>query len=81
MSKGEQAKQNYENGFNCAQSVFAVFAEEYGLKKEQAFMIATCFGGGMRLAATCGALTGAMMALGLAKGCTQPSEENKIKMD
>lgn len=81
MTKGEQAKKYYEGGYNCAQSVIAAFAGDYGMSLEQALKIAGSFGGGMRLAATCGGLTGAMMALGLAQSGTEPTVENKSKMD
>lgn len=51
-------------GFNCAQSVLYTFAEEIGLNKDDALKIASGFGGGMRRGATCGAVTGAIMAIG-----------------
>lgn len=51
--------------YNCAQSVLIPFAEEAGLTGEQANALAAHFGSGMRHGATCGAVTGALMALGL----------------
>lgn len=63
MSPAELANLNHESGFNCAQSVLAVFAEDYGMPLKLALKLASPFGGGMRMAATCGALTGALMAL------------------
>lgn len=50
--------------YNCAQSVLIPFAEEAGLTAEQANALAAHFGAGMRHGATCGAVTGALMALG-----------------
>lgn len=62
----EIALQRFSQGYNCAQSVFTVFAEEAGLREEEARRIAALFGGGIgRTGQTCGAVTGALMALGL----------------
>lgn len=51
--------------YNCAQAVLVPFAEEMGLTTEQAAAVAAHFGSGMRMGATCGAVTGALMALGI----------------
>ena len=50
--------------YNCAQAVLIPFAKEAGLTEEQANALAENFGAGMRHGATCGAVTGALMALG-----------------
>lgn len=51
--------------YNCAQSVLIPFAKKAGLTEEQANALAANFGSGMRYGATCGAVTGALMALGV----------------
>ena len=51
--------------YNCAQSVLIPFAREAGLTEEQANALAANFGSGMRRGATCGAVTGALMVLGV----------------
>lgn len=51
--------------YNCAQSVLLPFAEEAGLSQELAYQISANFGAGMKMAGTCGAITGGLMALGL----------------
>lgn len=51
--------------YNCAQAVLMSFAQEGGLTREQALRLAAHFGAGMRVGSACGALTGALMALGL----------------
>ena len=71
----EEAVQLFEDGYVCSQAVLAVFCEEFGLSREQAFKISISFGGGMRKGEVCGACTGAIMALGLRYG------ENKSKSD
>ncbi|MDY5279503.1 C-GCAxxG-C-C family protein [Sharpea porci] len=51
--------------FNCAQAVLVPFAKGAGLDEELAFNLAANFGSGMKMAGTCGAITGGLMALGL----------------
>ncbi|MGM9522455.1 MAG: C-GCAxxG-C-C family protein [Oscillospiraceae bacterium] len=54
-----------ETYYNCTQSVLIPFAKEAGLTEEQAYALGSNFGSGMRRGATCGAVTGALMVLGL----------------
>ncbi len=61
-----RAVQLSESGCSCSQSVFGAFGPRFGLDEETAIRIPSGFGGGMRMGDTCGALTGAFMALGLA---------------
>jgi C_GCAxxG_C_C family probable redox protein len=69
MTKIEKAVDLSYKGFNCSQSVFHVFAEENGVDEKAALRVACAFGGGMaRTAGICGAVTGAMMAIGLKHG-------------
>jgi C_GCAxxG_C_C family probable redox protein len=68
MEKAEQAVELFNQGYCCSQAVLAVFIEELGLSKENGLKIASGFGGGMRMAETCGAVTGAFMVLGLKFG-------------
>ena len=72
-----KALTTFEIGYNCAQSVFAALAPALGLHEKTALKISSTFGGGMNIGATCGALTGAMMALGLAAGFCDYSPEAK----
>ncbi|MHC4124087.1 MAG: C-GCAxxG-C-C family protein [Planctomycetota bacterium] len=68
MNRVEQAVERFKKGFNCSQAVLGSYCEQFGLNCETAFKVATGFGGGMRMADTCGAVTGAFMALGLKYG-------------
>lgn len=68
MTKVEKAEQMFKNGFNCSQAVLSVFAEDFGLSEETALRIATQFGGGARKGEMCGAVSGALMVLGLKYG-------------
>jgi len=66
-----EALEMFESGCNCSQSVLGAFCEELGLSKETAFKLACPFGGGLGgYGNICGALTGAMMVVGLKYGAT-----------
>lgn len=68
MTRRERVDTLFMKGYNCSQTVFALFAEDYGLDANTAAKIATGFGSGARKANICGAVSGGMMALGLAHG-------------
>lgn len=75
MNHIERAAFLFQNGFNCAQSVFVAFAPDLGLDEATALKVSTAFGGGMgRLGEACGAVTGALMALGLKYGRTSKED-------
>jgi C_GCAxxG_C_C family probable redox protein len=76
MNRPERADQLHRQGANCAQSVACAFAEDLGADRALTVRMATGFGGGMgRTGATCGALTGAFMALGLAFGMKELGDQ------
>ena len=52
--------------YNCAQSVLLPFAEVFGMSEKDVMLIAAHFGAGMKMGSVCGAVTGGLMALGLA---------------
>ena len=80
MEKSLKAKSRFEQDFSCSQSVFSTLAPEMGISEESALKIASAFGGGMmRHGEVCGAVTGALMALGLKYGATTPDNEGKIR--
>jgi C_GCAxxG_C_C family probable redox protein len=75
MTKADRAIAALGGGFNCAQAVFTSLAAGLGLDEETAAKVASAFGGGLaRTGATCGAVTGAFMAIGLARGSSRPEE-------
>ncbi len=85
VTRVEDALATFQCGFNCAQSVLAAFAGDLGIPRETALKIASGFGGGMgRMSLTCGAVTGAFMALGLKSGYSaggdRASRENIYQM-
>jgi C_GCAxxG_C_C family probable redox protein len=59
----------FGQGFSCSQAVLAAYAPRLGLEREKALRLAQGFGAGMaRLGETCGAVTGAIMVIGLKYG-------------
>ena len=76
MDKSESAVKCFRETFSCAQAVFSAYAPELGLDRETALKVAGAFGGGMaRMGETCGAVTGAFMALGLKHGKTKAEDD------
>ncbi len=76
MEKVEHAVDLFTAGNSCSQSVLKAYAEEMGLESGLALKLASGFGGGMaRQGQTCGAVTGAMMVIGLKHGFTAPDDD------
>jgi C_GCAxxG_C_C family probable redox protein len=69
MERSKQAKSLFLSGYNCAQSVLLSFAPDLHYSEELAQKLAAGFGGGMgKTQHTCGAVTGAIMVLGIING-------------
>jgi C_GCAxxG_C_C family probable redox protein len=69
----------FNQSFNCSQSVFTAFSAQLGLDRETALKLASPFGGGVaRRGEVCGAVSGALLALGLARGAVSPSGKDGI---
>ena len=63
------AAETFQSGYNCSQSVLSVFAEDFGMTKDCCLRLASPFGTGIaRMQQTCGAVTGALMVIGLKYG-------------
>lgn len=68
MDKKEKAVELKHSGYNCAQAVLCVFTDETGLAEDFLKRIGAGFGVGMGcMEATCGALIGAEILMGLEK--------------
>ena len=57
--------QVFLQGRHCSQCVLGQFSDLTGYDRDETDRIAACFGGGMYMGETCGAVTGALMAIGL----------------
>ena len=73
----KQLRANSSEHWNCCQMVVGAFAEEAGITVDQAYALAANFGGGMRMGATCGAITGGLMALGLLHAGLSPARPHR----
>ena len=65
MTAEEKAIAFHDRGFNCAQSVLGSLGTYTGLDEKTALALAAGFGGGCRCGELCGAVSGAIMALGM----------------
>jgi C_GCAxxG_C_C family probable redox protein len=71
----KSAEDSFASGFYCAESVVMAIAKAEGVDSELLPRVATGLGGGMaRTCGDCGALTGAIMAVGLALGRSAETE-------
>ena len=77
MNKADKALERFKNNFNCAQAVFSAYSADFGLDEATACKTACAFGAGMgRTGRTCGAVTGAFMVIGLARGMATAEEKD-----
>ncbi len=70
------ASKYHQEGFNCAESVLLALCREMGIESSLIPRIATGFGGGIgHTGDICGAVTGAVMALGIRFGRSDPQDK------
>lgn len=75
MSRPDVAEARLREGFSCAQAVLSAFADLGGLEAEQALRLGEGFAGGLcGLGKTCGAVSGAVLAIGLVHGRARPDD-------
>ena len=65
MNRFEKAAEYHHKGFNCCQSVLAAYADLTGLTEQACFDLGGGFGAGAQTGELCGAITGAVMTLGM----------------
>ena len=65
MNRYEKAAAYHHKGFNCCQSVLAAYTDLTGLSEQASFDMGGGFGAGAQTGELCGAITGAIMTLGL----------------
>ena len=66
MKQAQALRDRADRHYNCCQSVLIPFCRSCGLSEEEAYSLGAHFGAGMKYGSTCGAVTGALMVLGLA---------------
>jgi C_GCAxxG_C_C family probable redox protein len=83
MNGQEKAISRFSAGFNCCQSVLVAYAADLGLDEDKALNVASAFGGGIAgMGETCGAVTGALMTIGLKHGVSDavdPAAKARIR--
>ena len=79
--RGQQAKDNFNSGYNCSQSVLLAYEDylrEKGLDPKTVLRMASPMGGGIsRLREVCGAVSALCLLIGLADGYDTPDDEKK----
>ena len=74
MSRAEQAKAYFLQGYNCSQAVALAFADMTELSTETLAKIMQPFGGGLgRMRLTCGAVSGMCAMIGILFGKADPT--------
>ena len=80
MNRSDKAEELFRKGYNCSQSVFAAFADVFGMSVEDAAKIASPFGAGFgKLREVCGAVSGMTLAAGYLKGYDDPADYESKK--
>jgi len=77
----KRAMDFFKKGYNCSQSVFMAFADQFEMDEMTAARLSSSFGGGMgRLREVCGSVTGMFMVAGMLYGYDDP-EADKAKAE
>lgn len=75
---GERAKAAFLGGLNCSQSAVSVFTDILHFDADTMLRVSSPFGGGTcRMREMCGAVTGALMCLGMAMGSPSGDKEKR----
>lgn len=76
MTKSAQTLASFKEGFTCSSAVFSSFSEELGIDPETAKKISCGFGAGIsKTGNICGAVSGAIMVIGLKYGKTEEGDD------
>lgn len=80
MTRAEEARKNFENGYNCTQAVVLAFADMIGIDKNLLLKTVSSFGGGMaRLREVCGSVSGMFFVIGALYGYSNPENQEQKK--
>jgi len=61
----EQTVACLTEGLNCTQAILSTYGPQFGMEHKSAVKVAGAFGSGMGMGEMCGAVTGALMVIGL----------------
>ncbi len=78
MTRAEQAREFFKQGYACSQAVALAFADLAGVDADTVSKMTLPLGGGLgRLRLTCGAVSGMAVAYGMIAASSTPDEQNK----
>lgn len=81
MSRAEQAKEYFNQGYACSQAVALAFSDLVNVDKDELIKMTLPFGGGLgRLRLTCGAVSGMSLIAGLLFSSAENTPENKKRV-
>ena len=76
MTKADEALACFKKGFTCSSAVFSAFSDDLGLDTTTALKIGCGFGAGIsKTGNICGAVSGAIMVIGLKYGKTTSGDD------
>ena len=74
-SAAQTAAERFTSGYRCSEAIMTTYCERVGLSRDQAMKIGCAFGGGMgSCGEMCGAVTAAVVILGLKYGRTDKND-------
>lgn len=74
-SRKEEALKTFFDGYNCAQAVFATYADLFGIDRQTALCLTNSMGGGIaRLREVCGTVSAMALLAGLSEGEVAPGD-------
>ena len=80
MDRGLKAKESFEQGYTCSQSIVVAFSDIIGIDEKSALIMAQPFGAGMgRMREVCGTFSGIMLVLGCIYGGSDPKDFGRKK--
>lgn len=80
MDHVKRAQELHLQKYNCAQAVACAFCDAAGQEQDVMARLASSFGGGMGgLGEVCGAMSGALLVLGLVRGYADPDDAEAKK--
>lgn len=75
-SRTDRAVALFKEGYNCSQSVFATYADLFGMDEETALKVSASFGAGIgRMREVCGAANGMFLVAGMLTGATKGKDQ------
>lgn len=79
-SRVERAVATFKEGYNCAQAVFATYADCFGMDRKTALKMSSAMGAGVgRMREVCGAVSSMAMLAGLKEGNDDPCSQEAKK--